>query len=789
MKKDRRHNDADLLAKRLSHLEEVYRYTLEALEQAAALGDFPSGFHTSDSPLPILEETERKIRGLLTLSAVSFHLVDEDTGQFYQALCSPPDMSGTVSGLVDALTEDRSIAWSLGRKKPVIKTCQGHDLIIHHMATTARTRGFFLGLLDQAPKTIADTTLSFLSIVMQYSANALESHELYRLLRVTNLALEQKVEELTAIRTRLEAEVAERKQMERRLERSRDFYLTLFEDFPVMIWRCGPTGASDYFNKTWLQFTGRALEDERGEGWLRGVHPEDAKQAASVFSMAFAHKSAFEREFRLKNATGEFRWVSDHGRPFFDLDGAFGGFIGACSDITDRKRMETELRYQALHDPLTSLPNRSLLMDRIKRALERAQRHPQSRFALVFIDLDRFKVINDSMGHLFGDKLLASCGARLNEAIRGLDTLARFGGDEFIVLLEEISSLGEAIKIVKRIRDLLKQPFHIDGKELWVTASFGIVLGGDRPVRAEELLRNANIAMYDAKKLGRNRFKVFSEKMLAKAMSWMNLENELRSGLTNEEFQLVYQPIVDATDFRLLGFEALLRWRHPQRGVLGPLEFIHIAEESGQIVEIGLQALRLACKTLARWRQEVGEARDLTMSVNLSCKQFRQTDMADRVLEVLEETGLPPSLLKLEITESAIMENAKNALAVLNKLKSCGIHIAIDDFGTGYSSLSYLQTFPVDVLKIDRTFIGGLGRNKEVSEIVQSIIALAKSLGLHVVAEGVEEEQQAAALRGLHCDSIQGFYFFPPLAETQAMDLIRRMNGNAGNNTRVIPGG
>jgi Amt family ammonium transporter len=314
-------------------------------------------------------------------------------------------------------------------------------------------------------------------------------------------------------------------------------------------------------------------------------------------------------------------------------------------------------------------------------------------------------------------------------------------------------------------------------------------MGGGRPGRAEELLRNANIAMYDAKKLGRNRFKVFSEKMLAKAMSWMNLENELRSGLANEEFQLVYQPIVDAADFRLLGFEALLRWRHPRRGMLGPMEFIHIAEERGQIVEIGLQALRLACQTLARWREEVGEARDLTMSVNLSCKQFRQTDMADRVLEVLEETGLPPSLLKLEITESAIMENAKNALAVLNKLKSCGIHIAIDDFGTGYSSLSYLQTFPVDVLKIDRTFIGGLGRNKEVSEIVQSIIALAKSLGLHVVAEGVEEEQQAAALRGLHCDSIQGFYFFPPLAETQALDLIRRINGNAGSDTRVIPGG
>jgi len=308
-------------------------------------------------------------------------------------------------------------------------------------------------------------------------------------------------------------------------------------------------------------------------------------------------------------------------------------------------------------------------------------------------------------------------------------------------------------------------------------------------VRAEELLRNANIAMYDAKKLGRGRFKVFSDKMLVKAMSWMNLENELRTGLINDEFQLLFQPIVDAADYRLLGFEALLRWRHPLRGVLGPAEFIHIAEESGQIVEIGHQALLLACRTMAAWREALAAAKDLTMSVNLSCKQFRQTDMADRIMHALAETGLPPSRLKLEITESAIMENAKNALAVLNKLKASGVLIAIDDFGTGYSSLSYLQTFPVDVLKIDRTFVSGLGRNKEASEIVQSIVALAKSLGLHVVAEGVEEEGQLDALKGLRCDSIQGYYFFPPLAEAEALALMRRMDGDARGFARLIPSG
>ncbi|NDY55284.1 EAL domain-containing protein [Desulfovibrio sulfodismutans] len=782
-------DDAELLARRLSHLEAVYNSTLDALSKAAALGDFHIGLTTVDSPVPILEETERKARGLVRLTAVAFHLVDEATGQFYPALQSPPQAADTMAALMDTLVEDRSIAWCLSRKKPVIKATGGHRLILHPMATTARIRGFFLGMLDQEPSSIPETTLAFLSIVMQYAAGALESFELYRLIRATNRTLEHKVEELTAARASLEAEVAERKEVERKLARSRDFHLTLFERFPVMIWRCSALGEHDYFNKTWLTFFGRPLEEELGRGFLRSIHPEDLKQAEAVFTAACTDRSAFEREFRIKTAAGEYRWISDHGRPFYDLDGEFGGYIGAASDITDRKRMETELRYQALHDPLTNLPNRSLLMDRISRAQERAQRHPESRFALVFIDLDRFKVINDSLGHLVGDKLLASCGARLGEAVRGLDTLARFGGDEFIVLLEEIASLGEAIKIVKRIRDRLKFPFVIEDKELWVTASFGIVLGGPRPMRAEELLRNANIAMYDAKKLGRNRFKVFSDKMLAAAMSWMNLENELRTGLVNEEFHLLYQPIVDAVDYRLLGFEALLRWRHPSRGVLGPSEFIHIAEESGQIVEIGHQALRLACQTMAAWREQLAPARDLTMSVNLSCKQFRQSDMAERILEALTESGLPPSRLKLEITESAIMENAKNALTVLNKLKASGILIAIDDFGTGYSSLSYLQTFPVDVLKIDRMFISGIGRNKEASDIVQSVVALAKSLGLHVVAEGVEEEGQAEALKVLRCDSIQGFYFFPPLPEAEALALMRRLDGDARGFARLIPSG
>ncbi|MEF3695578.1 bifunctional diguanylate cyclase/phosphodiesterase [Desulfolutivibrio sp.] len=782
-------DDAALLAKRLSHLEAVYNTTLDALTTAAALGEYHIGLTTVDSPVPILEETERKARGLVRFAAVSFYLVDEATGQFYPARQSPPQAAGTVAALMDTLVEDRSIAWCLSRKKPVLKSTGGHRLILHPMATTARIRGFFLGILDQDPKSIPETTLAFLSIVMQYAAGALESFELYRLIRATNRTLEHKVEELTAARASLEAEVAERKEVERKLARSRDFHLTLFEKFPVMIWRCGVSGEHDYFNTTWLTFFGRPLEEELGRGFTRCIHPEDREQAEAVFATACAARSAFERELRIKTAAGEYRWISDHGRPFYDLDGEFGGYIGAASDITDRKRMETELRYQALHDPLTNLPNRSLLMDRISRAQERAQRRPESRFALVFIDLDRFKVINDSLGHLVGDKLLASCGARLNEAVRGLDTLARFGGDEFIVLLEEIVSLGEAIKIVKRIRDRLKFPFVIEDKELWVTASFGIVLGGPRPMRAEELLRNANIAMYDAKKLGRNRFKVFSDKMLAAAMSWMNLENELRTGLVNEEFHLLYQPIVDAVDYRLLGFEALLRWRHPSRGVLGPSEFIHIAEESGQIVEIGHQALRLACQTMAAWREQLAPARDLTMSVNLSCKQFRQSDMAERILEALTESGLPPSRLKLEITESAIMENAKNALTVLNKLKASGILIAIDDFGTGYSSLSYLQTFPVDVLKIDRMFIAGIGRNKEASDIVQSVVALAKSLGLHVVAEGVEEEGQAAALKELRCDSIQGFYFFPPLPEAEALALMRRLDGDARGFARLIPSG
>ncbi len=434
--------------------------------------------------------------------------------------------------------------------------------------------------------------------------------------------------------------------------------------------------------------------------------------------------------------------------------------------------MELQLRHQALHDPLTGLSNRTLCQNRIQQSLERSKRRTNYYFAVVFVDLDRFKVINDSLGHNAGDKLLVEVGQRLLQNVRELDTVARFGGDEFVLLLEELLSPRDAIRTIKRIRDSLREGFLIDGHEVMITSSFGIVLDPTIAHSPEELLRNADIAMHLAKERGKDRFKVFSPKLLDQAVRLLTIENDLRRALVNREFYIVYQPILELEDTRLIGFEALVRWEHPQKGLIRPNEFIPIAEDTGLILDLGAFVLRQAAETMAEWRSRLPQAQDLLLSVNVSGKQFAQHDIVEQVRTVLQSTGLPAERLKLEITETAIMEHAANSVGKLKKLKDMGASLSIDDFGTGYSSMSYLQQFPLDHLKIDLSFIRQLTTHRENIEIVKGIISLAHSLNLKVVAEGVEKVEQANILRGMHCDYAQGYLYAKPLPQSEAEAFI-----------------
>ncbi len=456
-----------------------------------------------------------------------------------------------------------------------------------------------------------------------------------------------------------------------------------------------------------------------------------------------------------------------------EVEGAFALFM----DITERKRMENQLRFQAMHDPLTGLANRTLCHDRIGQALERARRRKEYYYAIIFIDLDRFKAINDTLGHAIGDQLLREVSLRIGECTRELDTVARVGGDEFVVLLEEMHSPRKAIQVIKRMRASLRKPITLAGTEVQVTISMGIVLGPGEYESADEILRYANIAMHRAKAKGRDRFKVFSTKLLDHAVQLMALETDLDNAMAHGEFFLNYQPIVRIKGTqRLYGFEALIRWQHPTRGVVSPIDFIPVAEESGLITDLGLWVLYESCRTMAQWRDTYPDADDIFLSVNISARQFSQQDLTGKIKRILNMTGMPPERLKLEITETAIMENAAQAVEVLKRLKEMGITLSIDDFGTGYSSMSYLQKLPLDNLKIDISFVQMLDVAPENIEIVKAIISLAHTLELDVVAEGVEKKEHQNILLALGCEYCQGFLYSRPLPSDKAEEMVKNIN-------------
>jgi predicted signal transduction protein with EAL and GGDEF domain len=450
--------------------------------------------------------------------------------------------------------------------------------------------------------------------------------------------------------------------------------------------------------------------------------------------------------------------------------------------VVERIRAQEQIAHQATHDPLTGLANRLLFRDRLELGLARAKRHG-SVAALLFLDLDRFKDVNDTLGHSAGDELLKSVSERLQTALRATDslarfgdeefTLARFGGDEFVVLCEDLTSEDDAVRIAERVQEVLRGPFVLARHEHIVTASLGIVLAGGADRGAEGLLRDADIAMYRAKERGPGNWEVFDEALRGRALDRVATERELRHGLATGELRLHYQPIVTLVGGRMHAVEALVRWQHPERGLLSPHAFIPIAEESALILQIGAWTLREACRQAHRWRARFGERAPLPVSVNVSARQLAQPELAGIVRQVLTDTGVSPADLAIEVTETALIEDSRVPAATLHELRSLGVRILLDDFGTGYSSLSHLQQFPIDVLKIDRSFVMHLGAGGDEGTIVRAIGAMASALGLEVVAEGVETAEQASAAHALGCGWAQGYHFARPGPAREIEALIR----------------
>jgi diguanylate cyclase (GGDEF)-like protein len=445
-------------------------------------------------------------------------------------------------------------------------------------------------------------------------------------------------------------------------------------------------------------------------------------------------------------------------------------YQNAQTELMERKKMEAQLRYDAFHDALTGLPNRSLFLDRLSHALQLSHRRSHlnsggllEQFAVLFLDLDRFKVINDSLGHLAGDRLLKIVAKRLVDSLRSGDTVARLGGDEFVMLLEEIQDVNDAIEVAERIQDSLKLPLSIDGNEVFISTSIGIALNADSYTQPDQLLRDADTAMYRAKERGRERYEVFNPAMHTEALKKLRIETELRWALDRNELRVHYQPIVSLKSRQILGFEALVRWQHPEQGLIYPSEFISLAEDAGLIGAIDFWVLEEACYQLRAWQDQFPIAKTLTVNVNLSGRQFTKPDLTSQIEQILKKANLSNTNLKIEITESILIEKTSLASQILNELKERNIQICIDDFGTGYSSLSYLHRFPIHTLKIDRSFISRLTHSPEDDEIVKAIIVLGINLGLNVVAEGVETSEQLDFLKIHNCDAGQGYYFFKAL--------------------------
>ncbi len=446
------------------------------------------------------------------------------------------------------------------------------------------------------------------------------------------------------------------------------------------------------------------------------------------------------------------------------------------SEIQRRERMEQQLIHEALHDALTGLPNRTLFMERLEKALQMNKRYEDYLFAILFIDLDRFKVINDSLGHHIGDRLLIEFANRLKAITRATDTSARLSGDEFVILLEPISALDDAIRTAQRIARELNVPLHINGREVFTNASIGIAMNSSEYNRGAELLRDADIAMYRAKEKGKGRYEVFNRVMYARAIARLHLENDLRQALDRQELLVYYQPILSATTGKLKGFEALLRWKHPVRGFVSPAEFIPIAEETGAIVPIGEWLLRSVCQQIDFWQTQLSMTAPLQVSVNLSARQLKEAEFSTVIDEILAEFNLKGENLQLELTESMLMDDIEEIIVILWKFREKGIQLSIDDFGTGYSSLSYLHRLPANYLKIDRSFVTDICSNSDSQKITEVIITLASSLNMKTIAEGVETQQQLECLRLLNCEFIQGYLFSPPVPPTEAIQVCTKIN-------------
>jgi diguanylate cyclase (GGDEF)-like protein/PAS domain S-box-containing protein len=558
--------------------------------------------------------------------------------------------------------------------------------------------------------------------------------------------------------------------MHRRLQLQTEDFGNIINQLDVAIWILNLQNQAAFFSDGFKTVFGRAASEfyQDDQLWLKSIHPDDLPIALN----RKAGKKKGEKiidEYRILLPSGEIRWVQDRAIPIQDDSGKSNIYMGIIIDISERKKTEEQIKYLAYHDELTGLANRKLFNDRLDQAILAANAN-QDNLAIMFIDLDQFKMVNDTLGHNFGDLLLKEVATRLTSCIREVDLVARQSGDEFILLIKNVST-KEADTFAKKILKSLDFPFMLGGNELFITASIGISLFPQHGTDAHILIKNADAAMYDVKYNGKNHFRYYSFDIEKSNQRRMMITNGLHKAIENKEFELYYQPKIDIYTNSVIGVEALIRWKHPIYGPLPPSEFIPIAEETGLILPIGEWVFRKACEHHKRW-ERLGIA-PYNICINVSPRQFSDEQLHDKITKVLKDYDFRPNYLELEITESVAMNNIDEAIDKLNQFKELGVKLALDDFGTGFSSLNYLRSFPIDLVKIDRSFIKDILNNSQNASIVSAIIDICHSLKLIVVAEGVESIEQLEYLRTHSCDVVQGYYFCKPVPLDEIERILR----------------
>jgi diguanylate cyclase (GGDEF)-like protein/PAS domain S-box-containing protein len=591
--------------------------------------------------------------------------------------------------------------------------------------------------------------------------------------------LNSMVEEQTQ---QLRQEIEERKRSAMMLRASEDRYALAAAGANDGLWDWDLVNRTIFYSPRWQKMLG--FDGNLGDSpevWFERLHSLDREAVTAAMSAHLEGRADhFHTEYRIQRADGNYCWMLCRGLAVRDEQGKAIRIAGSQTDITDRKVAEEQLRHAALHDSLTGLANRTVVLDYLNNCIARVQHGPRHFFAVLFLDLDRFKGINDTLGHMVGDELLIAAAGRLRERLQTLQStgqvseqlLSRMGGDEFVVVLAGLKDASEAAKVAELILQGFSEPFRLNGHEAFTSASIGIAMSDAHYECAEEILRDADAAMYQAKSAGRARFRLFNQELHAATTARWRMENELYRAWERQEFCLHYQPIVSLETGEVVELEALIRWQHPERGLVPPGEFIPLAEETGLVVRLGSWALREACHQLRRWKTQLPELPNLIVGVNISGKQFLQNDLVQEIRQVLDETHVAGAKLRLEITETSIMENSREVLEGINKLRELDLRIHLDDFGTGYSSLSYLNRLPIDALKIDRSFVATMADDPTSRSIVQAVVALAHTLNVRVIAEGIETSDQREYLRSIDCDYGQGYYFSKPMTAEQNTEFL-----------------